>query len=199
MPQRINLITPAPTRYRTVIVSRPGIMQQSLRASLAACPPIVVVASLGDGLSALNYAAAHKPRPAGHRLQPARRRGGGAAGRRQALQLPTRCLVLTRSHQQRAWALAAAPTPRSRTTHHSGSYRPCWHKCTQATRPRPDQKRKEREQLNAQTHTPVSIGPGAARRQRGDGRGRTGAPGWRPAAGDVYERRRRRRAAGRQP
>ena len=90
----------------TAIVSRPGIMQQSLRASLAACPSVVVVASLGDGLSALNYAAAHRPAllvvdcsllddevealVAGVKLQ----------------QLPTRCLVLTRSHQQAVRALA---------------------------------------------------------------------------------------------
>jgi DNA-binding NarL/FixJ family response regulator len=41
----------------TVIVSRPGIMLQSLRASLAACPGIAVVASFGDGLTALNRLA----------------------------------------------------------------------------------------------------------------------------------------------
>jgi DNA-binding NarL/FixJ family response regulator len=39
------------------VVSRPGIMQQSLRASLAACPGIAVVASFGDGLTALNRLA----------------------------------------------------------------------------------------------------------------------------------------------
>ncbi len=39
------------------VVSRPGIMQQSLRASLAACPGIAVVASFGDGLTALNQLA----------------------------------------------------------------------------------------------------------------------------------------------
>ena len=37
----------------TVIVSRPGIMQQSLQASLAASPEIAVIAASGDGLSAL--------------------------------------------------------------------------------------------------------------------------------------------------
>lgn len=37
-------------------------MQQSLRAALAAYPWIVVVASAGDGLTALNYAAKHQPR-----------------------------------------------------------------------------------------------------------------------------------------
>jgi DNA-binding NarL/FixJ family response regulator len=39
------------------VVSRPGIMQQSLRASLAGCPGIAVVASFGDGLTALNRLA----------------------------------------------------------------------------------------------------------------------------------------------
>ena len=45
----------------TVIVSRPGIMQQSLRASLAACRGIVVVATSGDGLTALRQVALHHP------------------------------------------------------------------------------------------------------------------------------------------
>lgn len=45
----------------TAVVSRPGIMQQSLRTSLAACPWIAVVASFGDGLSALNHLAQFHP------------------------------------------------------------------------------------------------------------------------------------------
>ena len=44
-----------------VIVSRPGIMQQSLRSSLAACPVIVVVASFGDGLTTLNHLTQFNP------------------------------------------------------------------------------------------------------------------------------------------
>ena len=39
------------------IVSRPGIMQQSLRSSLTACSSLVIVASFGDGLTALNQLA----------------------------------------------------------------------------------------------------------------------------------------------
>ena len=39
------------------LVSRPGIMQQSLRAALAACPGIAVVGSFGDGLTALRQVA----------------------------------------------------------------------------------------------------------------------------------------------
>lgn len=37
----------------TVVVSRPGVMQQALRTSLSVCPAITVVASIGDGLTAL--------------------------------------------------------------------------------------------------------------------------------------------------
>jgi len=39
------------------LVSRPGIMQQSLRSALAACPGIAVVGSFGDGLTALRQVA----------------------------------------------------------------------------------------------------------------------------------------------
>lgn len=104
--QSISTAPIATAPIATVIVARPGIMQQSLRASLAACASVAVVASLGDGLSALNYVAAHRPALlvvdcnlldgeveallAGVKLR----------------QLPTRCLVLTRSHQQQDWALA---------------------------------------------------------------------------------------------
>jgi DNA-binding NarL/FixJ family response regulator len=45
----------------TAVVSRPGIMQQSLRSSLAACPLIAVVASFGDGLTALNQLTRFHP------------------------------------------------------------------------------------------------------------------------------------------
>ena len=39
------------------LVSRPGIMQQSLRSSLASCQGIAVVTSCGDGLNALRHVA----------------------------------------------------------------------------------------------------------------------------------------------
>jgi DNA-binding NarL/FixJ family response regulator len=45
----------------TIVVSRPGIMQQSLRSWLASCRGIVVVASSGDGLTALRQVARHRP------------------------------------------------------------------------------------------------------------------------------------------
>jgi len=46
---------------RTAVVSRPGIMQQSLRSSLAACPLIALVATFGDGLTALNQLTRFRP------------------------------------------------------------------------------------------------------------------------------------------
>ena len=45
----------------TVIVSRPGIMQRSLRSSLAACGGITVIATSGDGLMALRQVTQHRP------------------------------------------------------------------------------------------------------------------------------------------
>ena len=41
----------------TALVSRPGIMQRSLRASLAACPSVEIIGVYGDGLTALNGVA----------------------------------------------------------------------------------------------------------------------------------------------
>ena len=45
----------------TALVSRPGIMQQSLRSALAACQGIAVVASCGDGLNALHQVTELRP------------------------------------------------------------------------------------------------------------------------------------------
>jgi DNA-binding NarL/FixJ family response regulator len=45
----------------TLVVSRPGVMQQALRTSLSACPPLVVLGSAGDGLTALNQVLAQHP------------------------------------------------------------------------------------------------------------------------------------------
>jgi DNA-binding NarL/FixJ family response regulator len=45
----------------TVLVSRPGIMQQSLRSALAACPQIAVVATAGDGLTAVQQISQYQP------------------------------------------------------------------------------------------------------------------------------------------
>ncbi|MCB0166063.1 MAG: response regulator transcription factor [Anaerolineae bacterium] len=45
----------------TLVVSRPGIMRQSLRAALSVYPWIALMASVGDGLTALNYTVQHQP------------------------------------------------------------------------------------------------------------------------------------------
>jgi DNA-binding NarL/FixJ family response regulator len=45
----------------TIIVSRPGIMQQALRTSLSLCPAISVIATVGDALNALNQVALLHP------------------------------------------------------------------------------------------------------------------------------------------
>lgn len=44
-----------------VLVSRPGVMRQSLRATLSAYPYLLVLASAGDGLTALNLVQRHQP------------------------------------------------------------------------------------------------------------------------------------------
>ena len=45
----------------TVLVSRPGIMQQSLRSSLAACRGIAIIGSFGDGLTAVSQVTKLQP------------------------------------------------------------------------------------------------------------------------------------------
>ncbi|MFN8484694.1 MAG: hypothetical protein U0768_16790 [Anaerolineae bacterium] len=45
----------------TVVISRPGVMQQALRASLALCPRILVVASASDGPTALDQIGLLEP------------------------------------------------------------------------------------------------------------------------------------------
>lgn len=96
----------APVPLATVIVSRPGIMQQPLRTSLAACSSIAVAASLGDGLSALNYAVAHKPDLLVVDCNLLDDEVEALLTGVKQLQLTTRSLVLTRSHRQAAKALA---------------------------------------------------------------------------------------------
>lgn len=94
-------------------------MQQSLRTSLAACPSISVIASLGDGLSALNYAAAHRPGLLVIDCNLLDDETDALLAGIKLLRLPTRCLVLTRSQQQGARALAHGAD----ATHpHDGSF-----------------------------------------------------------------------------
>jgi DNA-binding NarL/FixJ family response regulator len=90
-----------------VIVSRPGIMAQSLRASLAACPAIVVVASFGDGLTALNYVSAHAPALLVIDSNLLDQEVEALLAAVKAKPLATRCLVFTRSSGREAWAWAS--------------------------------------------------------------------------------------------
>ena len=57
----IETTRPDTSPVPTIVVSRPGIMQQSLRASLTACPSIAVVATFGDGLTTMNQLARIHP------------------------------------------------------------------------------------------------------------------------------------------
>lgn len=50
------------TKIQTVIVSRPGVMQEALRAGLASASQLEIVKSVGDGLSALDAIHEHQPR-----------------------------------------------------------------------------------------------------------------------------------------
>lgn len=45
----------------TIVVSRPGVMQRALRTSLSVCPTVQVLASAGDGLTALKLIEDHSP------------------------------------------------------------------------------------------------------------------------------------------
>jgi DNA-binding NarL/FixJ family response regulator len=50
-----------PEAVPTIVVSRPGVMRQALRASLSVCPSILVIFSAGDGLTALNQTVSLQP------------------------------------------------------------------------------------------------------------------------------------------
>ncbi len=89
------------------IVSRPGMMQQSLRALLAAQPWIAVAAVLGDGLTAVNHVTRHKPALLVIDCNLLDEEVAALLAALHAGQWPTRCLVLTRSDQRTAWALAS--------------------------------------------------------------------------------------------
>lgn len=58
----LNTAQPNQQTIPTLVVSRPGIMRQSLRAALAVYPWIALMTSAGDGLTALNYTVQHHPR-----------------------------------------------------------------------------------------------------------------------------------------
>ena len=82
-------------------------MQQSLRAALAAVPSVTVVASLGDGLTALNYVAAHPPALLVIDSNLLDGEVEALLAAIKARQLRTRCLVLTRSNLHGEHVLAS--------------------------------------------------------------------------------------------
>jgi len=90
----------------TVIVSRPGIMQRSLRSSLAACGGITVIATSGDGLMALRQVTQHRPGmlviDSNLLDEEVEALLAGAKTEHPAI----RCLVFVRSSQQEAQVLA---------------------------------------------------------------------------------------------
>ncbi len=113
----IEKTLPSDRPVPTAVVSRPGIMEQSLRASLAACPAIVVIASFGDGLTALNHVAAHAPALLVIDSNLLDQEVEALLAAVKAKQPATRCLVLTRSQlngKRGRWASGAdAVMPRN--------------------------------------------------------------------------------------
>ena len=91
----------------TVIVSRPGIMQHSLRVSLAACPEIVVIASSGDGLSALCQVRQYQPGLLVIDSNLLEEEVVALLSAVKTEQPATRCLVFMQSRQQQKQILAA--------------------------------------------------------------------------------------------
>jgi DNA-binding NarL/FixJ family response regulator len=91
----------------TALVSRPGIMQQSLRASLAACPGVEVIGAYGDGLTALNAVAEHAPALLVIDCNLLDEEVAALLAAVKLRYATTRCAVLIRSSQRAAWAHAS--------------------------------------------------------------------------------------------
>ena len=91
----------------TVIVSRPGIMQQSLRASLATYPEIAVIAASGDGLSALCQVRQYQPGLLVIDSNLLKEEVVALLSAVKTEQPATRCLVFMQSRQQQKQILAA--------------------------------------------------------------------------------------------
>ena len=91
----------------TALVSRPGIMQQSLRASLAACPGVELVGVYGDGLTALNAVAEHAPALLVIDCNLLDEEVEALLAAVKVRYATTQCVVLIRSSQRAAWARAS--------------------------------------------------------------------------------------------
>jgi DNA-binding NarL/FixJ family response regulator len=91
----------------TALVSRPGIMQQSLRSTLAACPGVEVVGAYGDGLTALNAVAEHAPALLVIDCNLLDEEVEALLAAVKVHYATTQCVVLIRSSQRAAWAHAS--------------------------------------------------------------------------------------------
>jgi DNA-binding NarL/FixJ family response regulator len=93
------------TQISTVLASRPGIMQQSLRAALTAHPMICVVVSTGDGLTALNQVVARQPALLVIDCNLLTEEIEALLAAVKAHCPTTSCLVLLNTQQRAAWAM----------------------------------------------------------------------------------------------
>lgn len=91
----------------TLVVSRPGMMRQALQAALAAYPWVAVMASAGDGLTALNYTAEHQPGLLVIDSNLLEEEVEALLAAVKVRSPNTRCLVFIRSSQERAQLLAS--------------------------------------------------------------------------------------------
>ena len=57
----MQILAPEENPVTAVLVSRPGVLQQALHASLTAFADIALLRTRGDGLSALHVLAQHRP------------------------------------------------------------------------------------------------------------------------------------------
>jgi DNA-binding NarL/FixJ family response regulator len=108
--QSIEMINTIPGNNQpvpTIVVSRPGIMQQSLRSSLGACDGIAVIASSGDGLTALGQVKKHRPGMLVIDSNLLDEEVEALIAAAKAEQPGIRCLVFVRSRHQEAQLLAS--------------------------------------------------------------------------------------------
>lgn len=93
----------------TILVSRPGIMRQSLQTSLTMYPWVMVVAVCGDGLTALSQVTHHHPHLVIIDANLLDEEVNALLAAIKAKQLATHCLVLAQSapREQAAWAAGA--------------------------------------------------------------------------------------------
>jgi DNA-binding NarL/FixJ family response regulator len=97
--------TPEPVS--TIVVSRPGMLRQSLSAALAMCAWVSVVTVAGDGLNALNQVLEHQPRLLIIDSNLLDEEVDALLTAVKTRQPAVRCLVFVQSHQREAHLLAA--------------------------------------------------------------------------------------------